>query len=101
MVACRWLPLPAVHGLKGNSVVFRSGDAISADALFVELTTAEGTAHTPEVFPRADGTTYVCGLSSQQALPDEPADVAADGGAQDTLRSMTRVSRPPLPTLRS
>ena len=42
MTACRWLPLPAVYGLKGNSVVFQSGGAISADALFVELTTADG-----------------------------------------------------------
>jgi glycine/D-amino acid oxidase-like deaminating enzyme len=75
-LAGRWLPLPAVHGLKGNSVLFRSGDAIPADALFVELTTADGAAHAPEVFPRADGTTYVCGLSSRQALPDDPADVA-------------------------
>src|SRR5262245_38637563 len=42
LAACRWLPLPAVYGLKGNSVVFESGDTISPDALFVELTTAEG-----------------------------------------------------------
>ena len=65
MSACRWLPLPAVYGLKGNSLVFRSGEQISADALFVELTTADGAAHTPEVFPRSDGTAG----SIQHAFP--------------------------------
>ena len=102
MAACRWLPLPAVYGLKGNSVVYQSGSKISADALFVELTTADGAAHTPEVFPRADGTTYVCGLSSQQALPDDPADVAAGpGGAGRAASDDPRSSRRPLPTPRS
>jgi glycine/D-amino acid oxidase-like deaminating enzyme len=96
MTACRWLSLPAVYGLKGNSVVYQSADTISADALFVELTTTDGTAHTPEVFPRADGTTYVCGLSSQQALPDDPDDVVPDPGAQEALQSMTRVFAPDL-----
>jgi glycine/D-amino acid oxidase-like deaminating enzyme len=94
--ACRWLPLPAVHGLKGNSVVYQSGSRISADALFVELTTTNGAAHTPEVFPRADGTTYVCGLSSQQTLPNDPADVLPDPGAEEALQSMTRLFAPGL-----
>jgi glycine/D-amino acid oxidase-like deaminating enzyme len=94
--ACRWLPLPEVYGLKGNSMVFQSGSSISADALFVELMTADGAAHTPEVFPRADGTTYICGLSSQQVLPDDPADVAPDPGAQEALRAMTRAVAPGL-----
>jgi glycine/D-amino acid oxidase-like deaminating enzyme len=95
-LAGRWLPLPAVHGLKGNSVLFRSGGASSADALFVDLTTADGAPHAPEVFPRADGTTYVCGLSSRQALPDDPADVSPDPGAQEALRAMTRAFAPGL-----
>ena len=96
MLARRWLPLPAVYGLKGNSVVFESGSAISADALFVELTTAHGEVHTPEVFPRADGTTYMCGLSSQQALPNDPADVSPDPGAREALRAMTETFAPAL-----
>jgi glycine/D-amino acid oxidase-like deaminating enzyme len=96
IAACRWLPLPAVHGLKGNSVVFRSGDAVSADALFVELAAADGTTHAPEVFPRADSTTYVCGLSSRQPLPENPADVAPDPGAREALRATTGTFAPAL-----
>lgn len=95
VAACGWLPLPAVYGLKGNSILFRSGDAISADALFVELV-ADGKTDTPEVFPRPDGTTYVCGLSSQQPPPDDPARVAPDPGAEDALRRMTAAFAPEL-----
>lgn len=95
MAACRWLPLPPVFGLKGNSVLFRNEVEISPDALFVELG-AGGTVQTPEVFPRDDGTTYVCGLSSQQALPGDPAEVAPDPGSREALREMTRVFAPGL-----
>jgi glycine/D-amino acid oxidase-like deaminating enzyme len=95
--ACRWLPLPPVFGLKGNSVVFQSNEAVPADALFVELA-AVGGVQTPEVFPRPDGTTYVCGLSSQQALPDDPAEVMPDPGAQEALRAMTSTFAPDLAT---
>ena len=42
---------------------------------------------TPEVFPRADGTTYVTALSSQSPLPLDPADVAADPRAIERLQA--------------
>ena len=94
IAASRWLPLPAVYGLKGNSVLFGTGETVTADALFVELTTASGATHTPELFPRADGTTYLCGLSSEQPLPEDPAEVAPDQGAADTLRAMAATFAP-------
>lgn len=72
ILAARWLPLPAVYGLKGHSLVFDTGDALPADALFLE--TADGAAH-PEVFPRSDGTTYVCGYRSEAPIPLDPAHV--------------------------
>ena len=36
LLASRWLPLPAVFGLKGHSLVFETGAAIAAQALFLE-----------------------------------------------------------------
>ena len=56
ILASRWLPLPAVFGLKGHSIVFDTGSAVSAEALFLELRDRGG-AVSPEVFPRSDGTT--------------------------------------------
>jgi glycine/D-amino acid oxidase-like deaminating enzyme len=42
----------------------------------------------PEVFPRADGTTYVCSISSDSPLPLDPADVVPDPGAIERLYAM-------------
>jgi glycine/D-amino acid oxidase-like deaminating enzyme len=94
VLAARWLPLPAVYGLKGHSLIFRQ--PVSPHALFVDYRSEDGAADTPELFPRADGTTYVCGLSSAAPLPEDPAEVAPDPGACERLRTMTASFAPAL-----
>ena len=96
VLASQWCPLPAVHGLKGHSLLFRYEPAQSPRALFVEFETGEGTTESPEVVPRPDGTTYVCGVSSQAALPVDPARVEPDPGACEALRAMTARVAPAL-----
>jgi glycine/D-amino acid oxidase-like deaminating enzyme len=88
LLAAQWLPLPAVYGLKGHSLVFATGTRIPPEALFLEYREPDGAIHAPEVFPRADGTTYVCAISSEGPLPDDPADVAPDPGAIECLEAM-------------
>jgi glycine/D-amino acid oxidase-like deaminating enzyme len=78
ILAALWLPLPAVFGLKGHSLVFDTGTAIPAEAAFLEYREASGNVLTPELFPRSDGTTYVCGISGEEPLPLDPAEVAPD-----------------------
>lgn len=95
-LASRWLPLPAIYGLKGHSLVFRYTPTPVPHALFVELETEAGALASPEVFPRADGTTYVCGLSSEAPLPVDPAAVAPDEGGAARLRAMTAQFAPAL-----
>jgi glycine/D-amino acid oxidase-like deaminating enzyme len=93
VLAAQWLPLPAVFGLKGHSLVFDSGSKVSADALFLEYQESDGGTQSPEVFPRSDGTTYVCSISSESPLPVDPDDVRPDPGAMDRLEAMcARVS---------
>ena len=41
ILATRWLPLPAVYGYKGHSLIFQTGDAIPAEALFLEYQESE------------------------------------------------------------
>ena len=96
VLASQWLPLPAVYGLKGHSLVFRYAPTPVPHALFVELETEAGTLASPEVFPRPDGTTYVCGLSSEAPLPVDPAAVVPDEGGCDRLRAMTAQFAPAL-----
>jgi glycine/D-amino acid oxidase-like deaminating enzyme len=73
ILAARWLPLPAVFGYKGHSLVFETGGDIPAEALFLEYREASGEILTPELFPRADGTTWVCAISTLGPLPVDPA----------------------------
>ena len=59
-----------------------------AEALFLDCEEPSGAVQSPEVFPRADGTTYVCGISSEGPLPLDPAEVRPDPGAIERLRVM-------------
>jgi len=88
ILASRWLPLPAVYGLKGHSVVFETGASVPAEAVFLEYEEGRGESHAPELFPRADGTTYVCAISSDSPLPVDPAEVEPDDGAIARLEAM-------------
>ncbi len=93
VLAARWLPLPPVYGLKGHSLVFETGDALPADALFLE--TPDGAAH-PEVFPRSDGTTYVCGYRSQAPIPVDPAEVIPEEDESAIFEALCRDISPVL-----
>jgi glycine/D-amino acid oxidase-like deaminating enzyme len=88
ILASQWLRLPAVFGLKGHSIVFDTGAAIPAEAAFLEYREASGEVQGPELFPRPDGTTYVCAISSESALPLDPADVMPDPGAIERLHAI-------------
>jgi glycine/D-amino acid oxidase-like deaminating enzyme len=97
VLAAAWLPLPAVFGLKGHSLVFDTGAQIPAEAAFLEYREpGSGAVLTPELFPRSDGTTYVCGISGEEALPIDPVRVVPDGGALYRLEAMCRAISPVL-----
>jgi glycine/D-amino acid oxidase-like deaminating enzyme len=96
VLAARWLPLPAVLGYKGHSLIFDTGDAIPAEAIFLEYRDASGEMLTPELFPRRDGTTWACAISSTGPVPLDPADVAPDAGAHARLEALCRGLSPAL-----
>ena len=96
ILAARWLPLPAVFGYKGHSLVFETGGTIPAEALFLEYRATNGEILTPELFPRADGKTWVCAISTIGPLPLDPNDVAADEGAHVRLEAFCRNISPAL-----
>jgi glycine/D-amino acid oxidase-like deaminating enzyme len=96
ILATQWLPLPGVFGLKGHSLVFDTGERVPAQALFLEYQEASGAVQAPELFPRRDGSTYVCAISSESPLPVDPADVVPDPGAIEQLEAMCRDMSPAL-----
>ena len=88
ILAAQWLKLPPIFGLKGHSLVFETGDRVPAQAAFLEYQERSGAVLTPELFPRSDGTTYVCGISGEEAVPVDPARVAPDPRAIARLEAM-------------
>lgn len=85
-LASQWLPLPPVDGLKGFSISLKPETPAPAQALFVEYVDEDGMRMAPEIFPRPDGEVYLCGLSDDRPLPDEPAEVLASPQATATLQ---------------
>jgi glycine/D-amino acid oxidase-like deaminating enzyme len=96
ILATQWLPLPAIYGLKGHSLVFDTGTKVPPEALFLEVREVTGAIQSPEIFPRSDGTTYVCAISSESPLPVDPAAVTPDAGAIERLEWMCREISPGL-----
>jgi len=96
ILAGAWLPVPPVFGLKGHSLVFDTGGEVPAEALFLECRERNGAVQTPEIFPRPDGTTYVCAISSEAPLPLDPVTVAPDRGVSERLQAMCRGLSPAL-----
>src|SRR5438105_4058755 len=96
ILAAAWLPLPAVFGLKGHSLVFDTGAAVPGEAVFLEYRERNGAVQSPELFPRSDGTTYVCAISSEEPLPIDPAQVAPEPGAIERLQAMCAALSPAL-----
>lgn len=91
------LDLPPVYAIAGHSLIFgaESGTAEPL-AFFVDHTGADGAMDGPEVVQRADGTVYVSGLSSQPAMPDDPAAVTPEAARAERLLGMIRDFAPGL-----
>ncbi|MGC2198999.1 MAG: FAD-dependent oxidoreductase [Stellaceae bacterium] len=96
VLAASWVPMPAVFGLKGHSLVFETGKSVPGEAVFLEYREPNGTVLSPELFPRIDGTTYVCAISSEEPLPPDPAAVEPDPGAIERLEALCRSVSPVL-----
>jgi len=96
ILASLWLKLPAVYGYKGHSLVFETGDSIAPEALFLEYRETSGEVLTPELFVRADGTTWVCAISSAGPLPVDPGEVTPDLDAHARLEAMVNDIAPTL-----
>ncbi|MGI9420902.1 MAG: NAD(P)/FAD-dependent oxidoreductase [Geminicoccaceae bacterium] len=95
-IAARWLPLPDVYGLKGHSVIFRPTKSVPAEALFADVRGGDGANDAPELFPRPDGTVYLCGLSGHEPLPANPNTIDTDAATTACLRAMAAALSPDL-----
>lgn len=84
-----------VSGLKAHSIILepKEADAITPHALFLSYYPAQGEGGQPmdpEVYPRPTGEVYLCGMSSEQEVPDDPETVSGDPASIQVLKRVAR-----------
>ncbi|CAL8464301.1 g3836 [Coccomyxa elongata] len=85
--ATAWFPgLPRIGGQKAHSILVRPARPVGADCLFAQLVTSSGQRTEPEVYPRPDGTVYICGESDSSAVPDDPLSITPRADAMTALQ---------------
>lgn len=93
----KWLPeLPDVFAYKAHSIVLRPEKDVTAHAFFTNWKSPEGELLHPEVYPRPDGTVYICGMGGNFDIPDDPKQVVPTPGACETLETFAKVLSPNL-----
>lgn len=81
-----------VSGLKAHSIVLepKEPDAITPHALFLSYYPSHGgEPMDPEVYPRPTGEVYICGMSADAEVPDDPESIVAD---PESIRTLKRVA---------
>eukprot|EP00198_Chlamydomonas_reinhardtii_P002787 XP_001692123.1 FAD-dependent oxidoreductase [Chlamydomonas reinhardtii] len=71
---------------KYHSVVLRPEQPVTNHMLFTGFKYASGRTVEPEVYPRPDGTVYVCGEPQALPVPPSPAEVVVEGQLIDNIR---------------
>lgn len=88
--AAKWLPVPNITGQKYASIVLRPDEDISNHMLFLSYKTNSGQSIEPEVYPRPDGSVYICGSPEYIALPNDPKTIQADPQSIEDLKEVAR-----------
>ena len=82
------LGLPPVHGLRGNSLILKPQNPIPPECLFIESHDPSAGNISPEIYPRPDGSVYVCGMADDRPIPMDPLAIEANDPACDVLFSV-------------
>ncbi|KAK1363782.1 FAD-dependent oxidoreductase family protein [Heracleum sosnowskyi] len=82
-----------VYGLKAHSIVLepKEADAITPHALFLSYYAAGGgKPMDPEVYPRPTGEVYICGMSAEAEVPDDPEEVLPNPESIEVLKKVAK-----------
>ncbi|KAL5556927.1 hypothetical protein UlMin_039163 [Ulmus minor] len=80
-----------VSGLKAHSIVLepKEPDLITPHALFLSYYPFEGgKPMDPEVYPRPTGEVYLCGMSAEAEVPDDPEQITGNPESIQTLKKV-------------
>lgn len=82
------LRIPAITGIKGQSIVLHSSAMIPPHALFIDYEGESGQWSSPELFSRPGGDVYLCGASDEAPLPQSADRVEPNPEATIRLRQI-------------
>ncbi|KAK9844748.1 hypothetical protein WJX74_006279 [Apatococcus lobatus] len=85
--AADWLPLPPVSGQKAHSVIIQPSSPITSHCLFTQISGTKSGNAEPELYPRPDGSVYICGESDSVGVPDDPLSIQPREDACDNLEA--------------
>ncbi|KAJ3194906.1 hypothetical protein HK101_001578 [Irineochytrium annulatum] len=85
------LRLPEMSPVKAHSVVLGEAEGLTADCFFLSFGAID-----PEIYPRPDGTAYVCGESEIESVPVRPEDVTVEAERTTLLEQAARLMSPVL-----
>lgn len=96
-----WLPMEAqakfaldsmFTGARAHSIILKPSNPqlITANAIFCEF------AGSPEIYPRPDGTVYICGYADEEPMPDNPVNVQPSEVACEKLEQFAKLVSPAL-----
>ncbi|KAJ3669966.1 hypothetical protein LUZ60_010290 [Juncus effusus] len=80
-----------VSGLKAHSIVVRPSepDSITPHALFLSYQPQPGVkVLDPEVYPRPTGEVYICGMSKEAEVPNDPEEISPDKESIEMLHKI-------------
>ncbi|KAK7263192.1 hypothetical protein RJT34_30778 [Clitoria ternatea] len=76
-----------VYGVKAHSIVLepREANSITPHALFLSYNSFD-----PEVYPRPTGEVYVCGMSKEEEVPNDPQEIRGNPESIEMLKTVAR-----------
>jgi glycine/D-amino acid oxidase-like deaminating enzyme len=88
----------AVYGIQATSIIFEptNKEAITPHALFADYKGKD-----PEVYPRPDGTVYICGLAERVEMPQDPSTVSPKQSSVEWLTEFANTISTELTTVKT
>ncbi|KAI9008831.1 FAD dependent oxidoreductase [Phycomyces nitens] len=76
-----------ITGARAHSIILQPEYKFTAQVLFTAVVEGKKS-HEPEVYPRPDGTVYLCGATDNEPLPKSAEDVPVDPAAITLLQNL-------------
>lgn len=87
--AAAWFDgIPKIQAQKAHSIIMQPSSKVTPDCLFLAHTNKQESHADPEVYPRPDGSVYICGEAESVEVPEDPATIRPRASATASLQEV-------------